>query len=196
MNLEQLTKKFAPLWKEADEIWDLRKDEPAFGAYVSADYVEVLQALIDLKQQAYTFVEWGSGLGVVTIMASLLGYESYGIEAEAALVEFAEDLAVKWDSQAVFSVGSFIPDDFQWSPAAGHEAVRTMVDVPAAYDELDMEVRDFDLIYSYPWPTEHLLYQNILRDYGHPNSYLLTYDAREGIDVLERRNLNLDEESV
>jgi len=189
---ESLLEGFRELWKEADSIWDKNQNHPGFHAYVSADYMDVVRALAELRQQAFTFVEWGSGLGVVTIMASQMGFDAYGIEAEPALVEHSESLAEKWGPDAQFVTGSFIPDDFEWNPAEGDEAVRTIIDVPAAYEELEMEIRDFDLIYSYPWPTEHALYHNVMREFAHSRSMLLTYDAREGIGIVRRSDLGTD----
>lgn len=180
---------FQALWNKAESIWDEYTNHPAFHAYVSADYHEVVQALVELRSKAYTFVEWGSGLGVVTIMASRLGYDAYGIEAEPVLVEHSRDLARKWGPDAQFVEGSFIPDDFEWDPGQGDEAVRTIIDVPAAWQELELEIRDFDLIYSYPWPTEHELYHNVMREFAHRRSMLLTYDAREGIGIVHRADL-------
>jgi len=172
------------LWAAAEKIWDENQNHPAFHAYVSADYKEVIDSLYGLRGKAHTFVEWGSGLGVVTIMANRLGFEAFGIEAEPVLVEHSETLAETWGPDAVFAQGSFIPDEFQWNPAQGDEAVRTIIDVPDGYDQLDMRLADFDLIYSYPWPTEHDLYHNVMREFSHPGSMLLTYDAREGIGLV------------
>ncbi|NIO39184.1 MAG: hypothetical protein GTO41_02675, partial [Burkholderiales bacterium] len=46
------------------------------------------------------------------------------------------------------------------------------------------ELRDFDLIYAYPWPDEHPLYHSIIRQFGRSRAMLLTYDAREGMDLV------------
>ena len=129
-------------------------------------------------------LEWGSGLGVVTIMASQMGFEAYGIEAEQELVTLSQGLAKKHGPAAQFATGSFIPDEFEWILSEGDEAERTFVDIPAAYDKLDMELKDFDLIYAYPWPEEHRLYRNIVRNLGRSDVLLLTYDGREGIELI------------
>ncbi|NIO39185.1 MAG: hypothetical protein GTO41_02680, partial [Burkholderiales bacterium] len=84
-----LLAEFEALWGDARKLWDRHEDSAGFGEYVSADYAQVCQSLIELRGQATTFLEWGSGLGVVAIMASRLGFEAYGIEAEAELVEHA-----------------------------------------------------------------------------------------------------------
>ncbi len=49
------------LWKESEEIWDARESQSEFGGFVSADYVEVYQALFDLRDRVSTVLEWGSG---------------------------------------------------------------------------------------------------------------------------------------
>ncbi len=180
----ELLAEFSNLWAEADELWEQQRDAPAFHGYVSADYAAVYESLARLQGTVLTFLEWGSGLGVVTIMASRMGFEAYGIEAEPGLVKYSETLALAYASDARFALGSFIPDAFEWNPADGEDVHRTVIDSAAAYDELDMELRDFDLIYAYPWPDEHTLYQNIIRQFGRREALLLTYDAREGIDLV------------
>lgn len=171
------------LWKTADDLWEAKQDLDSFVSYASADYVEVFHALVKLQGKAVTFLEFGSGLGVATIMASRLGFEAYGIEAKEELVEYARDFAEQFAPDAEFATGSFMPDGFEWDPAAGDESVRTFIDEPAGYDEIAMELADFDLIYAYPWPTEHSLYDNVLSQFARPGAIYLTYDAREGIHV-------------
>ncbi len=145
----------------------------------------VLEALIRLQHRAITFLEWGSGLGVVTQMAARLGYHAYGIEAEPLLVELARDLASRFDNPAEFVTGSFVPDQFVWQPELGQESERTLLNLPDAYGDLGQELRDFDLVYGYPWPTEHELLKGIMRSCGGLHSRLLVYDAREGIVVYQ-----------
>ncbi len=171
------------LWHKADDVWETYQAKPAFESYASADYGEVFHALKSLVGKADTFLEFGSGLGIVTMMADHLGFKSHGIEAKASLVSMAEEYAREYAPQATFAAGSFIPDEFSWDPSSGDESVRTFVDVPSAYAELDMELEDFDLIYAYPWPTEHSLYQNILTQYARKGAIYLTYDAQEGINI-------------
>lgn len=186
---ETLLDEFKELWAAADTIWNDNDRHPGFHAYVSADYSAVVKSLAQFRDQNLRFIEWGSGLGVVTIMASRMGFEAYGIEAESALLDHAEELAEKFGPDATFAQGSFIPNGFQFDPGSGDESIRTIIDVPDAYDDLGMEICDFDLIYSYPWPTEHHLYHNVLREYGHTGSILVTYDARESIDIVKTSDL-------
>ena len=179
-----LLAEFGSLWAEADDLWERHHDAPAFHGYVSADYLSVYEALARLRGSVSTVLEWGSGLGVVTIMAARMGFEAYGIEVEPGLVEHSENLAETYGPNAIFAQGSFIPDDFQWNPANGDDVCRTVIDVASAYDELEMELRDFDLVYAYPWPDEYTLFRNIIRECGRGESLFLSYDAREGIELV------------
>lgn len=176
-------KKFVALWEEADAIWEEKNNEPAFHGYVSADYLSVYETLKKYQGQVANVLEWGSGLGVVTIMASLMGFDAYGIEAEEGLIDIANELGEKYGAQAVFAHGSFIPDEFEWEPSSDEDVDRTEVDAAAAYYLLDLEIRDFDLVYAYPWPDEHGLFTSIFRQFCQPSATFVTYDAREGIRV-------------
>ena len=66
----------------------------------------------------------------------------------------------------------------------GHEVSRSVIDAGAGYAELGKELRDFDLIYAYPGPEEHGLFESIIKDCGRPGSLLLSYDAEEGINLV------------
>ncbi len=176
---------FQELWDVAEEIWSEQQNDRDFEAYVSADYAELVPWLLKLREGATTFLEWGAGLGVMTIMASEMGFEAYGIESEPGLVEHCRLLASRFHSECQFAQGSFIPDEFVWRPANGEEVVRTSIDHADCYADLGMELRDFDVVYGYPWPTEHELYQNILKEFGCRGAKLLTYDAREGASVIQ-----------
>ncbi len=186
---ESLIAELQELYDETLAIWEESESDPSFHGYVCADYPAVYAELKKLQGRISTVVEWGSGLGVVTIMASKLGFEAYGIESEMELVEHSELLAEKYDADCQFAHGSFIPDDFRWNPGDGEEVNRTVIDLPSGYDELDMELRDFDLVYAYPWPDEHALFHSIVRQFGNSSSLFLSYDAREGIDLVAYRDL-------
>lgn len=171
------------LWDEAAALWDAHESDPGWEGYVSADYEAVLEQLIALRGQVSTVLEWGSGLGVVTIMASQLGFDAYGIESESTLVDHSLVLAEKHGPAAKFAEGSFIPDEFEWEIDAGDETFRTDEVAPAAYDQFDMQLRDFDLVYAYPWPQELPLFHSIVRKCGGQNALLLTYNVRDGLEL-------------
>jgi len=180
---DPLLEEMRELWSESDAVWEGCRNQLEFGGFVSADYVEIYKHLVELQGQVTNFLEWGSGLGVVAIMASRLGFESYGIEVEPLLIEHAQQLAESYGSEAEFAEGSFIPDDYQWGIEDVGNPSRTNFDARAGYDDLDMELRDFDLVYAYPWPDEHGLYFDIMRTCGGEQALFLTFDAREGVSL-------------
>lgn len=171
------------LWSAAADIWDARQSEEAFDGYVSADFAAIHRKLAALRDRAHTFLEWGSGLGVVAIMASRLGYDSYGIEVKPELVDAARELAERFHANPVFATGSFIPEQFAGNVRQGDEFHRTETQDPSAYDQLDMELRDFDLVYAYPWPEEHTIFRSIVRRCASPHTLYLRYDVREGLSL-------------
>lgn len=179
----ELLPRMRELWNEAGAIWDQYENAPAFRGFVAADYEEIFRALLGLQGQAANVLEWGSGLGVIAIMADSLGFEAYGIESEPDLVEMSRDLADKYGANVQFGTGNFVPSQYQWDPQYCDENFRTMLDVEPAYDQFDMELRDFDLVYAYPWPEEVPFYHDVLRKCGSRTSLFLSYDAREGVSL-------------
>lgn len=171
------------LFADGKRIWDDNENDFHFRDFVAADYERVFKALHLLRDQAETVLEFGSGLGVITTTAALLGYEAYGIEIDPKLVRKAEELAEKYDAPSEFAYGSFIPDDYEWSGEFDDEFFKTIIDDRDAYGDLDMELRDFDLVYGYPWPGERLFFKDIMDRFARPGALFMTFDIREGIIV-------------
>jgi hypothetical protein len=171
------------LWLEAGAIWDRFHERGDFFNFVASDYRAVYQLLAGLQGQAGTVLEWGSGLGVVAIMAARLGFQAYGIEIEPRLVDLACGLADKYDAHVEFALGSYVPGDYTLDAELVDADFRTSFDDEPAYGELDMELRDFDIVFVYPWPNERALHQDIMRRCGGPHSLFVTFDVREGLTI-------------
>ena len=171
------------LWIEASEIWDQFHEQGDFFNFVASDYEAVYHALVGLQGQAGAVLEWGSGLGVIAIMAARLGFDAYGIEIEPKLVDLSCGLAEKYGAQVTFALGSYVPGDYTIDPELVDEDFRTSFDDEPAYPELDMELRDFDVVFVYPWPNERALHEDIMRQCGGPRSLFMTYDVREGLAI-------------
>jgi hypothetical protein len=182
-NEQHLRIELGTLWDEVDDLWQRSQVADGFHAYVSADYDAVFRSLLQLRGKASSFLEWGSGLGLVTIMASRLGFEAYGIENEPELVGHSHTFAQRYAPAARFVCGNFFPSEFEWHANDGEIEVRTALHGAAAYGQMGRELRDFDLVYAYPWPEEHQLYQNVMRKHGGFDSLLLTYDVRRGMEL-------------
>jgi hypothetical protein len=189
---QDLLDEFRDLWAEADQIWNREQDSPAFAGYVSADYLAVYHALIEFRDQQQSIrpgvttklLEWGSGLGVVTIMASRLGFAAFGIESESGLVRHAQTLAGRYAIDAKFSIGSFIPDEFNWTPESAQGIAGSTSTPLAAYPQLEFKLSEFELVYAYPWPAERKRFQKIVEQLGRPQACLMLFDAKSGIDLI------------
>ncbi len=186
----------AALIEEGFEIFD-RFDrttrEKAFHPFVAADYVRVLETLLEVQPTlrppphragAPAFLELGSATGVITIMADLIGFDAAGIELDASLVAIARQLATKYESRARFAGGSFLPAGYRWTGQSGDGRMGTIGAGPSAYAELGRALDDFDLVYAYPWDGETPMLVDFARRYGDPNARLLLMDPVEGPRVL------------
>lgn len=148
-------------------------------AFVPSNYegaYRVLQGLADSPLMRGTlFCEWGSGYGVVACLASIVGFESAGIEAEGELVYAARQLAEEYELPVEFAHGSFVPPGNEDRVVAAGEYAWLTTDSDYAYDELGMEPNDFDLIYAYPWPDEEAVTAKLFERNAGPGALLLTF---------------------
>ena len=155
------------------ERFDADVRQKRFHPFIPADYDQVLRALLALQAPGQRFVEWGSATGVITIMASLLGFDAYGIELDPSLGRIARDLAARFHSPAVFVDGSFIPTGYRWRPATGDGRSGPIGDGPSAYPVIGHPLEDFDVVYAYPWGGEEPMMLDLMRAYGRRGGLLL-----------------------
>lgn len=152
--------------------------------YLPSDPSVVYAAMAGLRSggrlRGDVFCEWGCGFGVATCIASLIGFEAYGIEIEPELVETASDLAERFDSRATFVEGSFVPVDYRSSVSLLEADFLTLTEGPDAFEELGMEIADFDVVYAYPWPGEEEWLEELVRRHAGERTMLLTYSVSDG----------------
>ena len=183
------------LIEEGAEIFDhfdrtVRDKE--FHPFVPAEYPPILDALETLRHSDRlprrsgppTFLEFGSGTGVITIVADLFGFDAAGIELDADLVAIARQLATRHGSRARFVAGSFIPSGYKWRPSHGDARMGTIGSGPSAYLELGRGLDDFDVVYAYPWEGEAPIIRDLMDKYGNPGAHLLLMDPVEGLRVM------------
>jgi SAM-dependent methyltransferase len=170
------------LIRAGGEAWDeLRaRTGPRHHLFVPCDQRDAYEALRRLRPRAATFLELGSGAGVVTILADLLGYEAYGIEIDPWLVQRSIQLAEQFDSQATFAEGSFVPEAYQDEAEHLDSERITVTGGACAYDELGLDLADFDLVFGYPWPGEEAWLHTMVQRHARRSAILLTYDSRDG----------------
>ena len=172
---EQLGK----LIEAGTEAWQAfsRTRGSLFHPFVPADYAEAYRCLLALEGPRGPFLELGSGVGVVTALAALLGHPAYGIEIEPELVDAARDLAERFGAAATFVEGSFVPPERREDVALMDPDFFTVTDGADAYVELGLDLGDFEVIYAYPWPGEVDWLEELVRSGAQPGTRWIRYDG-------------------
>ncbi len=140
--------------------------------FVPADYVLVYDALCALRRERPgppgVFLEWGSGLGVVTMLAAALGWKASGIEIQPALLRESERLARVFGLSVRFRLGSFLPGE------------------PRSVPRLADLCAEAGLVYVYPWPDHELEMFDLFDRVARPGARLLAYLGLEDVRVFEK----------
>lgn len=165
--------------REAERRIEQFQQTSSAHGFVSSDYLRAFAVLQTLAESALArgdrFCEWGSGFGVVTCLAAMIGFSACGIEIEADCVEGARRLAEDFEIGAEFVCGSFIPrggeklvgdeSNFGWLTTRGDDLT----------GELGVGPDEFDLVYVYPWPDEERAVSAVFERYAAVGSLLLMY---------------------
>lgn len=155
------------------ERFDVDVRSIAFHPFLPADYSNVLTCLESIEPRAGRFLDAGSATGIIAILADLLGFEACGIELDPSLVETARVLAARYGSGARFAAGSFLPEGYEWVAEDGDSRTGTIGAGRPAYEELGLELADFDLVCASPWPGEEPLFLDLMAHHGAPGARLL-----------------------
>ena len=135
---------------------------------------------------ATTFCEWGSGFGVVTCLASMLGFRSVGIEIEPDLVEASRRLSADHGLDAEFFAASY-------QPPGTHTGT---IDETRLDEGLGFVSADFDVVFVYPWRVEEPAAFLLFERYGRPGAWFLTYHGGADLRVWRRELADSPEPAV
>jgi hypothetical protein len=181
------------LLREADRRIDdfiHHRRGPLIHGFVPSDFrmVDACLRWIVERQLApgHAFCEWGSGFGVITLLAALHDFDACGIEVEEELVEQARLLAEDFDITAQFGHGSAIPPGKSKLEKYLVEQSLVDTDTPDAYDELGLEIDDFDLIFVFPWPGEEAFWENLFNQCASDGALLMTYHGVNDLRLQRR----------
>lgn len=131
------------------------------------------------------FCEWGSGLGSATLLASLYSYTAYGIEIESELIDASRQLAKDVGIDARFVLGSFhSPGDGDLLAGTRYAADKM---TGQAYVDMGCAPDECDVVFSYPWPGEELLFDTIFLRHSKPGALLLTFHGESRL-LLQRHD--------
>lgn len=149
-------------------------------AFAACDFGRVYAALHALEGSGLLtgrwFCEWGSGFGVVSCLAAMLGFEAWGIEVEGGLVEAARRLADDFDLAPEFVWGSFIPQDEEARLGEDREFAWLDTAARSGHEAMGMGPDEFDLVFAYPWPDEEGLVADLFEGGARTGAMLLTYN--------------------
>lgn len=147
------------------DCWDKNQIEQ----FVAADYELVYQSLTWLLETQPTigrrFLEWGCGFAVVAALASSLELDAIGIEAESDLLAQGRRTIDSWNVPVELIHGNFLPAgcesiaDDPTLPSLGHA-------VDCGYRQIDSQLDDFAIVYSYPWPGEDDFHNQVFDRYA------------------------------
>ena len=181
------------LLAEADqriEDFVARRNLAGWVGFVPSDFALVDACLGWIVDNSLTsgsmFCEWGSGYGVVTMLASLREFNAFGIEVDAELVDEARQLADDFNIPAEFAHGSMIPDGHERLLKHLGDYAHLETDTPGGYGELDLEPDDFDLIYTFPWPGEEHFAEKLFDRCAADGALLLTYHGINDLRLQRR----------
>ncbi len=166
--------------------------------YVPCDSEAVYRALQFIFNEAIApgdkFCEWGSGLGAVTSLASIIGFDAIGIECEEELVNEATALADEFNLSSTFVCDDFVPNGFEYSSDGKGDASALTESSLLPSEQLgrddifqnEFEIDEFDIIYAFPWPGEQGLVSDLFDATASEDTLLVTYCQTGGV-VVERK---------
>ena len=173
--IEELLAKADLLLQSYWDSWHRRPIEQ----YVACDFRDVWRALHAVKSQNLAtgnlFCEWGCGFGIVTALASKLGWDSVGIEAEEFLVDQARSFLRAEAICAEIWHGNFLPEGAERLAKRQANHASLFHNIPSVYTDESLAVDDFSTVFAYPWPGEDYFLKDVFRCYGADQAILVIF---------------------
>jgi hypothetical protein len=143
------------------------------------------------------FCEWGSGFGTATCMASLLGYEAYGLEIDEELVRLSRAIARRLGIPVKILCTSLFPEGYEAYAGVDGAALVTPESLsddndsdearePLRYDGMEITIADIGVFFAYPWPEERELIQELFEAVAREGAILVVYHTDKDIRVFRK----------
>jgi hypothetical protein len=172
--------------RRVDELFETERNKQV-PRYLPSDAQLFHRGLAEVNARGLAlgevFCELGSGFGIAAGIASLLGYEAYGIEIEPELVDRSSALAAEMGVGSTIIQSSYIPYGYEGFTGVGGDELLGPEDFPfgdgdaepPSYEDMPMPIADIDLIYVYPWPGEQEFMLDLFRALAGDGALLLAY---------------------
>lgn len=148
-------------------------------SFVASDFLMVDRALTAVAEGALApgpaFLEWGAGFAVVAGLAAVQGLDAHAIEIHRDLVDQAERLMRDHELDVTIAQGSLVPEDGDAIVDEMAQQAWLLTGEHPAYDELGLDLCDFDIVFAYPWPGEESLIDALFEAFAADGALLLTY---------------------
>jgi hypothetical protein len=184
---EAITSFLAEAEKRIDHLFETEQNKK-IPRFIPSDPLAIYRAIDFVTRKdlplGRVFCEWGSGFGVATGLAAMLGYEAYGIEIEASLAAASESLAQHQGIEFTILNTSYIPEGFESYAALGGEELVLPenfsdhgdgFDQVPIYEGMPYSTDEIDLFFVYPWPGEQEFMQQLFEAVATEGAILLTY---------------------
>lgn len=141
------------------------------------------------------FCEWGSGFGTATCLASLLGYEAYGLEIEEELVRLSRAIARRLRIPVQILCTSMFPKGYDAYAGVGGAALVTPASLsdhdnearrPLRYDGMEIDVTEIGMFFVYPWAEEQALMQELFDAVAAEGAILVAYHTETDVCVFRK----------
>lgn len=182
--------------RELVEAFHLRRWQTPVRGFHASDFELAYRLLAALhyqlpNKQSRRFVEWGSGIPAVAVLADLLGWHPLAIECDPDLFRHAQQWLATRAHDVVLQRASFVPDPLpeRLAQIRTNEGVRRSVtDAPA----LTLEEIRGDVVYAYPWPGEAEFFEQLFLSTALPGDVLVLHHGSLMYDVQQcRRSTNV-----
>ena len=196
---DKVTSMLAEAEQRCDAFFEAGLDR-RYPRYLPSNPEKVFAAIATLKESGIlrgdVFCEWGSGFGIATCMASLIGFEAYGIEIEDGLVKLSTELARDLSIPAEYLCTSYLPEGYEECEGIGGKDLLppqaptsggATIDITPLYDGLDPG--EVDLFFVYPWPGQEEFMMDLFDEVASEDAILLIYQA-DGETTVHRQSFN------
>ncbi|MED5586933.1 MAG: hypothetical protein VYB61_11290 [Verrucomicrobiota bacterium] len=173
--------------------------------FIPSDAVAIYNALDYITRQdmplGRIYCEWGSGYGIGTCFAALLGYDAYGIEIEEELVSSSEKLAGEFGIDIRIINTDYMPEGFECGNGSGGAELVTpeqqafglsSFDEVPRYEGMEHGLDEVDLFFIYPWPGEQEFVQEFFHAVAADGAILLAYYGDNDLCAYRKTAANFD----